>query len=222
MASEKRAHRREDIDGLCTATRELIASAQAYLREIEKHTEYPSLANSSTLVGAQENLAGALRRCNEAHTLLFDRNMLSLSSNATPSVGGYSPTSVDDGDEKIMSILSRIDYRIGSFDELVEEGRNSYLRENPGTTYSEAEAVVGGVGDALYEILHENGDLVPFPFPAAAPVAGVTWFVETAEALSQDPSESPDVPFEIAEESELLFSHRDIFMLSHKPDDGQD
>ncbi|MGW4795594.1 hypothetical protein ACWEPC_24570 [Nonomuraea sp. NPDC004297] len=222
MAAEKRYRRSEEVDGLRTATRELIVSAQEYLREIEKHVEHLSLASSSALIDAQETLVDALRRCNEAHTPVFGQNMLPLSSRKASS-DNSSSINVDDAGEKIMSILSRIDYRIDSLDELVEEGRSSYLRENSGATYSEAETAVGSVGDALYEILHGNGDLVPFPFPAAVPIAGITWFVETTQALSQDLNKSPDIPFGVAEEDgRLLFSHRDIFLLSHEADDGQD
>lgn len=116
-----------------------------------------------------------------------------------------------------ISILSRIDYRIEDFDRLLEEGRRSYRQIQPDASPEEVNDAVPDLQGAIYEIMHANGDRIPFPFPSGVPIAGVTWFLEVDEALGKDVQRSPEQPFGIActmEDDDLIYQHRDIYYLT--------
>ncbi|MFI7466020.1 hypothetical protein [Nonomuraea sp. NPDC049646] len=116
-----------------------------------------------------------------------------------------------------ISILSRIDYRIEDFDRLLEEGRKSYRRTQPDATPEEVNDAVPDLHSAIYEIMHANGDRIPFPFPSGVPIAGVTWFLEVDEPLGEELKGTPEEPFGIAcdaEDGDLIYQHRDIYHLT--------
>ncbi|MFF4192740.1 hypothetical protein [Nonomuraea sp. NPDC001831] len=116
-----------------------------------------------------------------------------------------------------ISILSRIDYRIEDIGRLLEEGRKAYRRTQPDAGPEEVHEAVPDVQSAIYEIMHANGDRIPFPFPSGVPIAGVTWFLEVDEALGKDVHSPPEEPFGVAcktEDGELIYQHRDIYHLT--------
>ena len=77
-------------------------------------------------------------------------------------------------------------------------------------------AEVSDVTGAIYEILHTNGDEVPFPFPGARPITGMIWFLEVGEAMPVEYHNHPMDPFAVAGEADdgLLYAHRHIYMPS--------
>ncbi|WP_344484924.1 hypothetical protein [Nonomuraea monospora] len=110
----------------------------------------------------------------------------------------------------VLSVLTRTDHHVADFEQLVEAGRSAYRAIQPDAGEDEVRAEVPDVSSALYEILHVNEDEVPFPFPAAKPIAGMVWFLSTREAM---PVDLHDSPFGVAAEvaGNLLYAHRLIY-----------
>ncbi|TYB64362.1 hypothetical protein FXF51_21845 [Nonomuraea sp. PA05] len=113
----------------------------------------------------------------------------------------------------VLSVLTRTDHYVEDFGQLVEAGRDAYRTIQPEAGEDEVRAEVPDVSSALYEILHVNGDEVPFPFPAARPIAGMVWFLSAREAMPVDLHDSPADPFGVAAEAgeNLLYAHRSIY-----------
>ncbi|MEV4177075.1 hypothetical protein [Nonomuraea sp. NPDC049709] len=98
----------------------------------------------------------------------------------------------------MLSILTRTDYLVDDFDEIIAAGRRAYRSIEPDAGEDEVRAEVSDVTGAIYEILHTNGDEVPFPFPGARPITGMIWFLEAGEAMSVEYHNHPVDPFAVA------------------------
>lgn len=127
------------------------------------------------------------------------------------SAGGFPEGSAGAGG--VISVLTRTDHYVEDFGRIVEAGRSAYRTIQPDAREEEVRAEVPDVSSALYEILHANADEVPFPFPAAEPVAGMVWFLRTSEAMPVDPRDHPVDPFGVAVEADesLLYAHRFVY-----------
>ncbi|MFC4013502.1 hypothetical protein ACFOY2_40180 [Nonomuraea purpurea] len=203
----------ESANDFRNATQGLISSLQSGLHVIEEGVNSPNFSQAA----CEEGLIEAFRAYSEAYERLTGNNLLQASNMSSSNNSATSKSGGSGGN--FISILSRIDYFVEDFEGLVSEGRESYRRMNSATTPGEARSEVSDAADAIYEILHENGDQVPFPFPAGIPISGIIYFLKIDEPMLRDPHDWPSRPFGVAEgeEDDLLFAHRDVFMPSGNP-----
>lgn len=194
------------------------AAAQTLASTITEHLdEAISLDDTrdlSTDVPSREALVRAMRSYFAEYSALTGEDLLaSIEEVDTADTG--EPEDLDSGGT--VSILSRIDYHIEDFDQLLEEGRKSYRQIEPDASLEEVNDAVPDLSGAIYEIMHANGDRIPFPFPSGIPIAGITWFLGVDEAMGKDVERWPEDPFGIAcniEDGELIYRHRAIYHLT--------
>ncbi|MEV0613101.1 hypothetical protein AB0I81_07220 [Nonomuraea sp. NPDC050404] len=198
---------RQEVERFQIAGQALLSAIGAQLDAVAEATGPSDCQNDAVRTAVQAYDA--------AYTALTGENLLAP-HNAEDEEGPV----MDSGNGGLFSVLSRTDYLVDDFDEIIEEGRSSYRSIYPEATEDEVSAEVGDVNSAIYEILHVNEDSVPFPFPAAKPITGMTWFLEIREAMPVALNHWPQNPFQVSEGADdgLLYSHRYIY--APEPQEG--
>jgi hypothetical protein len=191
---------RSEVSGVATlrlAARTLIVAVEEHLAVVTEGKD-PS--------EEQEALLRALASYDDAFAAVTGKSPM------TPEATGVSPEeSADAGG--VLSVLTRTDHYVEDFEQLIEAGRCAYRGIQPDAGEDEVRAQVPDVSSALYEILHANEDEVPFPFPAARPIAGMAWFLSPREAMPVSLDDRPEEPFGVAAGAgeNLLYAHRHIY-----------
>ncbi|MEU1726820.1 hypothetical protein [Nonomuraea sp. NPDC005692] len=204
-------------DPKCFSSESFSAAARTLASTISEHLDeaisLDDASDSPADVSSREALIRAMRRYFAEYSALTGEDLLASIEEADAG----EPEGLDSGGGGTVSILSRIDYHIEDFGQLIEEGRRSYRQIEPDASLEQVNDAVPDLSSAIYEIMHVNGDRIPFPFPSGMPIAGITWFLEVDEAMGKDAERWPDEPFEIAcniEGGELIYRHRDIYHLT--------
>ncbi|MFI6499302.1 hypothetical protein [Nonomuraea typhae] len=197
----------ESTQLLQNSIRQLVSALQAHARVVQNINI--DAVHSPDFAAAMQEVGECLRVYNDALAALTDDDIFSCLDNEIEedgvdlghAIGGH------------ISIVTRVDYVVTNFQDLIREGRNSYRLSQPKATDAEVDAEVPDLAGAIHELLHHNSPQSVRSIPAAEPIVGITQYFAVENAMTRALHRWPQDPFEIAESSNnnLIYQHRDIY-----------
>jgi hypothetical protein len=200
----------ETRDALNASVEELIAALRAHAA----HVAY--LTGRSTEITSVFEVNGQVERAIDAwNQRAFDHTgTFPVSLNGLDEDGDQfdDEDDIDKPDELVTSpavaVISRFDLVVTDTDELIAAGREAHKRNRPEEQDEDAVAAVPDVGQALYAVLHEQGEPW-YRMPGVEVVRGVRAFVapeEPAEPFSDEDADEVEPIVEPAGERLYLES----------------